>query len=115
MIADSGGIVIRGPSTSHQGGQELFRREDRATRLRVAADAAARNASKVGGLKSSLAPAETRQSTLGEVQGAAEIWVEVPVMTEEGIASYYYHAISKETTWAKPVGAGIVVIRQQQG
>lgn len=39
------------------------------------------------------------------------MWVETP--TEDG-KSYYYHAMSRETTWTRPEGPNIKIMTQSE-
>ena len=40
-----------------------------------------------------------------------ELWVETP--TEDG-KSYYYHAMTRETTWTRPEGPNIKIMTQSE-
>jgi len=45
--------------------------------------------------------------------GDAEVWVEVP-STRHGGLPYFYHAITRDTRWRRPVGPGIIVMTQAE-
>lgn len=45
--------------------------------------------------------------------GDAEVWVEVPSVRHGGMP-YFYHAVTRDTRWRRPVGPGIIVMTQEE-